>query len=59
MGRGGGQGLRHDFRPLSPFAPKEKPSGRILPETSYNPLKGLSVKTCFNGGGREIGQVFL
>lgn len=51
--------MRHDFKPLSPFTPKKKPSGRMVPETIYNPLKELSVKTCFSGGGSEIGQVFL
>lgn len=42
----GGWGLRYDFKPHSPFIPVKKPSGRIVPETSYNPLKELSVKTC-------------
>lgn len=31
----------------------------MVPDTIYNPLKELSVKTCFSGGGSEIGQVFL
>lgn len=46
----GGWGLRYDFKPHSPFIPVKKPSGRIVPETSYNPLKELSVKTCFRVG---------
>lgn len=52
-------GVRHDFKPLSPFAPKKKPSGRIVPETSSNPLKEPVLKPVFMVRGGEIGQVFL